>query len=108
MTANVIAMKEKLTEEEQALRARMTAFALTFPAMRYALGVEPWDALELDAWGSGPRSHGERVTAQFLLNVWDPSTEWKCGRFDLMEALRIWDPEHHKAFLRWAAAPWWP
>ena len=108
MTADVISMRDKLTGEERALRARMTAFALTFPSMRYALGVEPWDALELDAWGSGPRSHGERVTAQFLLNVWDPSTEWKCGRFDLMEALRIWDPEHHKAFLRWAAAPWWP
>ncbi len=56
---------------------------------------EPWDAVELDVWGNGPRSYGERVTAQFLLKVWDPSTDWKCGRFDLTEALRIWDAEHH-------------
>ncbi len=107
MTENVISLKEKLTEEE-ALRARMTAFALTFHSMHYASGVEPWDAVELETWASGPRSHGERVTAQFLLNVWDPSTEWRCGRFDLMEALRIWDAEHHKAFLRWVTDPWWP
>jgi hypothetical protein len=108
MPADVISIKDKLTEEEKALRARMTKFAQTFPSMRYALGVKPWDALELDTWGNGPCSHGERVTAQFLLNVWDPSTEWKCGRFDLMEALRIWDEAHHKAFLQWATDPWWP
>ncbi len=108
MTDNVIAIKEKLTEEEQALRARMTAFALTFPSMQHALGVKPWDALELDRWGSGSRSHGERVTAQLLLSVWDSSTEWTCGRFNLMEALRIWDAEHHQAFLKWVANPWWP
>lgn len=107
MTADVISMKDKLTEEEQALRARMTAFALTFPSMRSAV-VKPWDAAKVDTWGSGPRSHGERVTASFLLNVWDPSTDWKCGRFDLIDALRIWDAEHHQAFLRWARDPWWP
>ncbi len=108
MNDDVISLQDELTEEEKALRARMTAFALTFPSMRYALGVKPWDAVELDAWASGPRSHGERATAQFLLAVWDPSTDWKCGRFDLMEALRIWDSGHHQAFLQWAAKPWWP
>ena len=108
MNHNVISMQDELTEEERALRVRMTAFAMTFPSMRYAFGVKPWDAVERDAWGNGPRSHGERVTAQFLLDVWDPSTDWKCGRFDLMEALRIWDPGHHQAFLRWVADPWWP
>ena len=108
MTANVIPMRDELTKEERALRARMTAFALTFHSMRYALGVEPWDAVELDTWANGPRSHGERVAAQFLLAVWDPSTDWQCGRFDLMEALRIWDESHHKAFLAWARDPWWP
>ena len=108
MTADVISMKEKLTEEERSLRARMAAFAVTFPSMRYASGVEPWDAVELDAWGNGPCSHGKRVTAQFLLNVWDPSTDWKCGRFDLMEALNVWPPSHREPFLRWASDPWWP
>jgi hypothetical protein len=108
MTDDVISMKDKRTEEGQAPGPRMTAFALTFHAMRYASGVDPWDADEFDTWGSGPRSHGERVTAQFLLSVYLPGYDWKCGRFDLMEALRIWDEEHHQAFLRWAADPWWP
>ncbi len=54
MTANVKSMNDELTEEEQALRARMTAFALTFHSMHYALGVKPWDAVELDAWANGP------------------------------------------------------
>lgn len=103
MTADVIPMSEGA-----ALGARMTAFALTFPSMGYAAGIKPWDADEFDAWGSGPRSHGERVAAQFLLAVWDPSCEWKCGRFDLMEALRVWDEAHHRAFVKWASNPWWP
>jgi hypothetical protein len=100
--------EETMTEAEVRLRQKMTAFAQTFPTMRYASGVEPWDALKLDTWGNGPRSHGERVAAQFLLNVWDQSTDWKSGRFDLMEALRIWDTEHHRAFLNWVSDPWWP
>ena len=108
MKDNVISIEDRLTQEEQALRARMSAFAQTFPTMGYARGVDPWDAEKLDAWGRGPRSHGERVTAQFLLGVWDPSATWKCGRFDVIDALRIWDSTHHQAFLRWAAEPWWP
>jgi hypothetical protein len=79
-----------MTEEKT--RQKMTALAQTFPTIAKASGVEPWNAVELETWGSGPRSHGERVTTQLLLAVWDPSTEWKCGRFDLMDALRVWDP----------------
>ncbi|MFO0888251.1 MAG: hypothetical protein U0790_03785 [Isosphaeraceae bacterium] len=103
MTADVIPKSEGA-----ALGARMAAFALTFPSMRYASGVKPWDAERLDAWADGSRSHGELVTARFLLTVWDPATDWKCGRFDLMDALRVWDPTHHAVFLRWAREPWWP
>lgn len=50
----------------------------------------------------------ERVTAQFLLAVWDPSATWQAGRFDLMEALNQWPPSHRGPFVRWAANPWWP
>jgi hypothetical protein len=39
---------------------------------------------------------------------WDPSTEWEAGRFDVMEALRVWDLKHRAAFLEWAKDPWWP
>jgi hypothetical protein len=107
MTDNVISLEHKLTEEDDAVGARMTEFALTFPSMRKAV-VKPWDAPRLDSWANGPRSHGERVTAQFLLSVWGPSAAWQCGRFDLTEALRVWDAGHHQAFLTWVAHPWWP
>jgi len=93
---------------EQETREKMTDFVRTFPTMRDVPGVDPWDAEELQAWAQGPRSHGERVTARFLLSVWDPLLAWQLDPFDLMEALRIWDPGHHQAFLRWAADPWWP
>src|SRR5262249_44533918 len=71
-------------------------------------GIHPFDADEFNRWAQGPVSHGERVTARFLLAVWDPVIEWEAGKFDLMEALRIWDPPHREAFLAWASDPWWP
>jgi hypothetical protein len=96
-----------VTPEAKA-RLRMAKFAENFPCLRGAPGVSPWDALELDRWAAGPASHSERVTASFVLSVWDPSNAWQAGRFDLMDALRVWDPEHHRAFLEWAADSWWP
>lgn len=105
MTAKLITLAPP-----EVLRAkkRMTELVLSFPCLEGALGVEPFDAEELDRWAADPISHGQRITAQFILWVWDGSTDWGCGRFDLAEALHIWPPEHHQAFLRWAANPWWP
>ena len=98
----------KLVTPEAKAGLRMARFAESFPCLRGAPGVSPWEALELDRWAAGPVSHGEQVTASFVLTVWDSSNAWQAGRFDLMDALRVWDPTHHGAFLQWAAAPWWP
>jgi hypothetical protein len=62
----------------------------------------------LDVWAANPVSHGERVTGQFILAVWDSSTDWQAGRFDLMEALKVWPDSHREPFLKWVADPWWP
>jgi hypothetical protein len=105
MTGKVVSLT---TPDELRTTKKMSELAQSFPCLREAPGVDPFDAQELDRWAAGPVSHGERLTGQFLLSVWDSSTEWQCGRFDLMEALRIWDEEHHKAFLNWVANPWWP
>ncbi len=87
----------------------MAAFAQTFPSMAAAPGVPLWDADTLDRWAAEtPLSHGERVTAQFLLAVWNPGHTWLCGHFDVMDALRIWDEQHHAALVAWAEDPWWP
>ena len=87
---------------------RMRRLALEFPCLADAPGVRPWDAEALDRWAANPVSHGERVTAQFLLAVWSPETPWQSGRFDLMEALRLWSPSYREVFLAWANNPWWP
>jgi hypothetical protein len=88
--------------------AKIVWLALKFPCLRNAPGAEPWGANRLDDWaaGGGP-SHGEKCAARFILAVWDPNHEWQSGRFDLMEALGIWDSASHQAFLDWAANPWW-
>src|SRR5688572_7714332 len=92
------------TEE---LGLKMTAFARQFPSLRNAPGVDPWQPDTLDHWAAGPASHGERLTALFLLAVWEQDAERKAGYFDVMEALRMWDFTHRETFLDWAADPWW-
>ncbi|WP_165074828.1 hypothetical protein [Paludisphaera rhizosphaerae] len=93
---------------DEASRMEMTKLAQGFPCLRHAWGVEPFTPEELNRWAASGVSHGERVTASFVLAVWDSSTDWECGRFELMEALHVWPDEHRIAFLRWAADPWWP
>lgn len=94
--------------DDEELRDRMTALAQSFPCLMNAWGIEPFEPEELNRWAASGLSHGQRTTACFILNVWDGSTEWEAGRFDVMEAFRVWDPSHHAAFLEWAKDPWWP
>lgn len=98
-----------MTADSHDLEAKMAAFARTFPSTAKADGVRLWDAHTLDRWAAEtPVSHGELLTAQFLLSVWDSATAWRCGRFELMDALHVWDHRHRAAFLAWASHPWWP
>lgn len=91
------------------LNIRMTAFAQSFPSTLKAAGVALWDANTFDRWAAEiPVSHGELVTARFLLAVWDPEYAWLCGKFNVMEALKVWDEQHRAAFLAWVRDPWWP
>jgi hypothetical protein len=108
MTRLKLIDSKPVTPEAAALSRKMATLVRGFPCLQRAAGVSPWDALELDRWATGPVSHGERLTASFLLSVWDPATEWQAGRFEVMEALRVWNLEHREAFLRWARDPWWP
>lgn len=70
-------------------------------------GAKPWDAKLLESSCHGA-SHGERLTIAFLLNVWDPSGEWSCGKFDCIDALRTWDDASIEAFRAWVKDPMWP
>ena len=87
---------------------RMTELAWSFPSLCRAPGIDPFAVEHLDRWAAGVASHGEAVSARFVLAVWSPDEAWASGPFDLMEALRVWDRPHREAFLQWAADPWWP
>lgn len=97
----------------------MTTFVLSFPSLRKAPGVDPWDADLFLSWAVGGLSHGERCAAQFVLGVWNPSSNWdevaaeknlegRIGRFDLFDAMSVWDDLHRGAFLAWCKSPFWP
>lgn len=70
-------------------------------------GANPWDAKTLEVNFDGA-SHGEKCVISFLLNVWDPGGDWSCGKFDVIDAMGIWNEKERDAFLIWAIKPWWP
>ena len=100
----------------------MTALAQSFPSLRDADGVDPWDGYRFLAWLCGPApSHGMLAAGRFLLGVWNSTTDWrevarelelegadKCVRFDLFEAMNVWDREHSDACRHWMEWPFWP
>jgi hypothetical protein len=85
----------------------MERLALSFPTLRRANGVSPWDPLALNDWAVGPvPSSGGRYAAQFVLSVFNPYPERTCGRFDLVRAVNAWDDYHVAALRAWLVNPW--
>lgn len=90
----------------------MTALGKLFPTLQDAPGVDPWDVDALVAWLNGPApGAGASAAGRFLLGVWNSRIDWTelglaaPGRFDLFEALSVWDREHVAAFMEWVDAP---
>lgn len=100
----------------------ITELAMSFPSLRKAPGIEPWEPIELLRWAATIASHGERASAQFVLGVWNPTTDWDhvaeqnkiIGNsdtflpFDLFDAVMIWDAEHVAAVVKWMQRPFFP
>jgi hypothetical protein len=94
----------------------------SFPSMKVVLGGRPWSANEVLRWVcSVGGSHGEVLTARFLLGVWNQQADWvaearelrlpspeAARRFDLLEAVAVWDVAHLTALRLWLAAPCFP
>lgn len=90
-------------------RERMSAIAASFPALRNAPGVRPFDQHALAAYANGPHSHGEILAARFILGVWSgDGTFPDVTPFDLFEAMGVWDSRNRAAFLAWCQSPYWP
>jgi len=89
---------------------RMTAIARSFPSLRKAAGVDPWDADLFAEWAKGPAvTHGGMHAAAFVLSVWnnDPAA-FGLPPFDFTRAWGTWDEAHSAALLAWAREPFWP
>lgn len=90
---------------------RMSRLALEFPTLRGGVpGIAPWRPLMLDHWvvTSGAVTSASRCAVQFLLHVWDDSTDWQCGAFSIRRAYGCWDAEHwatFESFVRWPFMP---
>jgi hypothetical protein len=87
----------------------MTNLAKSFPTLRGADGLDPWDPEKLEEWTCGPvPGSGAFYAAQFVLEVWNKLVSWKCGPFRAVKAVNSWDHEHLAAFQAWVNNPWWP
>ena len=69
--------------------------------------MAPWEPAKLDAWAAGEANSGGRHAAQFILELWNQSGDWKAGRFSVIEAFQVWDTSHREAFIAWAREPFW-
>lgn len=90
-------------------RLGIISLALTFPTLRDAPGVNPWDPDRLAAWAKSAASSGGRHAAAFVLGIYARALPSALGvPFDFHRAVETWDAEHLAAFQAWAADPWWP
>jgi hypothetical protein len=85
--------------------------ARTFPCLFSKLaGYNPTE-FDPDAFHSmiAPWSHGERLCALFVLNVWNPGdARMKGWHFDFIEFMSVADYDNRKALLEWMDYPLWP
>lgn len=97
--------------------ARMEQLMRLFPSLDSVadqLLPHGWESNDsagnLEWWSTScpGRTTGSLHAARFILSVWNPGVDWKCGRFYVTEALGCWDDAHRRAFLTWASNPWWP
>ncbi len=92
--------------------AYIFALIASFPCLSYKLpGMFQSGKFEVNFWmdAAGPWSHGEKLCAAFVANVWNPGFADSQGwRFDIFEAVGTWDPGNRAAALAWIASPVWP
>ncbi|MBX9579619.1 MAG: hypothetical protein K2X87_04860 [Gemmataceae bacterium] len=91
--------------------ARIQALARSFPSLKDAPGVDPWDPDALDLWAAGRDGDAEwagRLAAEFVLKVWDcAGLDRVSPRFDAVFGWYVWGPADRAAFRAWADAPFW-
>lgn len=104
-------IKARFNRSEISHREALQELARTFPSLRDLQMFQPGDYFDgevMDAFRAGQLCHGAQCAFRFIGSVWNPTAKRKCGRFDLHDAMGVWDDEHRAAFIAWANDPWWP
>ena len=85
---------------------RLSALARSFPSLREADGVAPFEPRVLEKWACASATNDyARHAACLVLHLYNARTPWKIGRFDVLQAMRAWDDDHRLAFLAWVKEP---
>lgn len=87
-------------------RDRLATLARSFPTLRAAEGLEPWDPETFHQWVWSHCGSGGRHAALFVLSVFNYNAEWDGERFSVVHAMAVWDESHREAFRTWARDPW--
>ena len=93
------------------IKFQMSELALSLPSIHENTpGVNPWDHHRVDEWAatSGSVTPEALLAVQFVLAVWNTKHDWKCGTFNLFDAMRSWDAMHKEVMLRWIESPFFP
>ena len=86
---------------------KMSRLAERFRSLRGKPGVRPWVPGRLDEHGQGPGVTPRDLHAiRFVLHVWNHSTRWRSGAFNLGLALSAWSDRERDVFSQWAGDPW--
>ncbi len=99
-------------------RAAFLALWASFPCLEHAMHIDGEQAGQhlspaiehlatLDKWGARFAGKGGKSAAAFILAVWH-NREWEVGRFDLLEAMAVWDEGNRRAFAAWVERPFRP
>jgi hypothetical protein len=104
----VVELSQKLKARRITYKEAMLELARSFPCLNHKFeDWTEWDSNRLDKV-SAPWSEGELHAVRFLLCVWNPGSEWRRGKFDLVTAFGCLDYENRQPIIDWASDPWWP
>jgi len=84
-----------------------------FPILNGCPGAARFDPEAMDDWAvTLPHNSQSRHAARFVLSVY-ADQPWKCGKFDAVEALRVWGHSEIVGYVRWSQVPYmlsanWP
>lgn len=86
----------------------MDALVRSFPSLerrgtRWKTGNCDWDNCRNFKKAMRGMSHGEKCAAKFCLSVYNHMEH----KFDMQDAVGVWDAEHRAVLVQWLMDPWW-